>query len=159
MQEIQCKFVSLKKSKYTDSVEEKSGRYSQCSYNIPGYGISAWVVMAYLEVDYKKYYDEGMSEGELIEHCASFLSKPPVRKKYQKKKPRSLYGNLEPVVARWRSKKDASLYAVKVLPGFTNRLAVEFIIDERRNKHFWSEGITSLDVSRKKKKGSDDSIL
>lgn len=149
-----CKWVPVSKSSFVkDDSETRSGRYSQSHHNISGFGVNRWVVIGYLEVDYQRLQYEGKTEEEIIEGCAQYLSQPPARKKYQKKDPKPLYGALEPLPAPWRG---MGKYSVKPKPGFDNRLIVEFITDQRKNKNFWDEGPSlmggPIKITRKKKK-------
>lgn len=148
---IPCKWVKIKKSKIgRESDDEKCGVYSQTNHNISGFGIDRWVVSAYIEVDYKSLMNEGMTEEEIAEGCAAYLSVPPPRKKYQKKEPKPLYGKLEPLLAPWRG---VGKYSVKPKKGHENRLIIEFITDERKNKNFWGEGPNFLGTKTPKKPG------
>jgi len=142
MQDFKCELTLITESNYSNSKNLRSGRYSQSSYTFAGFGSSKWVVLVYLKVDYNKYYSEGFSESELLDACTEFLSRPPPRKKYQKRKPRSKYGTLKPVPSKW---KDG--YAVREKVGTRDVLIAELIIDERRNKNFWNEGLVTQDVS------------
>lgn len=153
---IPCEWVPIEKSSFIKDTEDlRSGRYSQCYFNVPGYGVSSWVVVGYLKVDYQKHLAEGKTLDEVAKDCADFLSQPPPRKKYQKKPSKPLYGALQPLPAPWLGRDKV---AVKAKPGFDNRLIVEFITDKRKNKNFWDEGpsllgnITTKKVKKKKEK-------
>lgn len=149
---IPCKWVPISKTTFCDGTDLKDGRYSQSYHNVPGFGVSQWVVLGYLEVDYQSLEYDGKTREEIIKGCAEFLSQPPPRKKYQKKTPKPPYGNLEPLPAPWLG---PDRYSVKPKPGFENRLIVEFITDQRKNKNFWGEGPTFIGgktkAARKKK--------
>lgn len=154
---IPCKLVPIAKTTFTDSEETKLGRYSQSYHNVSGFGVSQWVVMGYLEVDYQSLEYDGKTREEIVEGCAEFLSQPPPRKKYQKKKPKPKYGQLQPLPAPWLG---PNRYSVKQKPGFENRLIVEFITDQRKNKNFWGEGPTFIGgktkAARKKKEKTNE---
>lgn len=137
--EYNCKWVEIPQSQFLqDKSATRCGRYSQCSYNIAGFGINKWVVAGYLQIDqYDELIAEGKTEEEILEGCANFLSKPPPRKKYQKKTSAPLYGKLEPVLASWRGQ---GKYSFQKRKGFDNQFVVEFATDQRKNKNFWYEG-------------------
>lgn len=93
--------------------------------------------MGYLELDYQALEYDGKTREEIMDGCAEYLSQAPPRKKYQKKEPKPPYGKLEPLPAPWLGQNK---YSVKPKSGFDNRLIVEFITDQRKNKNFWEEG-------------------
>lgn len=145
---IECQWVKIPKSTFLEGEGERCGRYTQSTHQIKGFGVSKWVVAGYLEVDYQKYIDEGMTLDEVAKGCAEYLSVPPPRKKYQKKPSRPLYGSLTALPAPWLGKERVSVKAYK-----DNQLIVEFVTDERKNKNFWYEGMSALDTSNVKKPG------
>ena len=135
--EVECRFVPIPKNRVAEKPDKKLGLYTQSHYPIKGFGVKRWVISAYIELDYDKYRSEGYTDDQIAEGCARFLSKPPPRKKYQKKKPVPLYGQLEPLPALWR---DDAKYSFHKKNGFENRFVVQFITDQRKNKEFWDEG-------------------
>lgn len=151
MLEIECKWVKIPKSKMAyDDGERKCGRYTSCFTPIENFGVSNWVVAGYVEVEYQKYLDEGYSYDEIVEGCANFLSMPPPKVKYQKKAKPPKYGVLTPLLSSW---SEYGKYSVKPKKGFDNRLIVEFITNERKNKNFWSEGINYISTTKPSKRG------
>lgn len=135
--EIECSFVPIPKNRISQKEDTKLGLYTQSHYPIKNFGVKRWVISAYIELDYDKYVAEGYSDDDIVEACARYLSKPPERKKYQKKKPIALYGNLEPLPALW---KDDVKYSFHKKSGYNNRFVVQFITDQRKNPYFWDEG-------------------
>lgn len=129
---IECSFVSIKKSIYTTEEETKQGLYSSTVYNIPDFGVTKWVVCAYLSVDHKKYLDEGVTTRALIDGCLEHLNymPEPVRKTKKAQKPK--YGNLQPLVS-----KITGEYDIKYKD---DCIIVQLITDDRQNENFWGEG-------------------
>lgn len=145
---IPCEWVGITKSAFMqESKETKSGRYSQTNFNIPGYGFTSWVVVGYLKVDYNKYLLQNYTEEDVVTKCAEYLSKPPPRKKYQKRESKPLYGTLTPLPAPWRG---PGKFSLKKRPGFDDQLIVEMVTDQRKNNNFWGEGPSLLGKTRKK---------
>ena len=72
---------------------------------------------------------EGVSEEEIFNQCIEFLNQAPPRKKYAKKKPKPLYGNLVPYKSKF--KEDAN----------GKYIEAQFTTDDRRNKNFWRKGV------------------
>ncbi len=110
----------------TPGEQKKKGRYhGSMFWDIPGYGSKKWVVATRIRL-----IDDvsGLTDGEIIDGCVRFLNTPPPRKKYQKKKPKPKYGNLELHRAEIkRSKKETLISAL-------------FVIGDRKNKNFWGCG-------------------
>jgi hypothetical protein len=131
---IDCNFVTIKQfgnmaSDGTD--EERSGRYTGSMYSLRDYGSKRWVVLAYLQADFKKYREEGLKDPEIIKKCLNFLNEPEARKKYQKKESVPKYGRLELVHEN-----------IKFTNKFGSETAIlELIIDQRKNENFWGEGV------------------
>lgn len=125
---IQCQWRQLKKSPWTVEEETKCGRYHNSVFNVEGYGKSQWAICGYLEADFDKYLEEGMSEEDIIKGCVEYLNVTPTRKKYQKKKPVPKFGNLKLIQAKL---KEAD-----------NKRYIEIILgtDQRKSKMFWGEG-------------------
>ena len=132
MEPIECSFIPIKKSKYTVEEEMKDGLYSSSVYNIPEFGVTKWVVCAYLKADHKKHLDEGMTSKEFIDRCLEHLNymPEPVRKTKKAQKPK--YGNLQPLVSKITGEYDV-VYK-------DDRIIVQLITDDRQNPHFWGEG-------------------
>ena len=115
----------------------KNGFYSNSVYPIKGYGRDRWVIITHVDVDCEKYLAEGMSEKQIFQGCIDHLNQPPSRKKYAKKKPQPLYGELK-------------LYKAKIKEGESGKFVeAEIITNQRKNKHFWREG---MKITKKRKK-------
>ena len=75
----------------------KKGLYSGSNFfSIKGYGRDKWVVIVHIDVDYEKYFTEGLTQNKILDHCIEFLNLAPPRKKYAKKIPKPLDGELCP---------------------------------------------------------------
>lgn len=129
---IECSFIPIKKSKYAVDEETRDGLYSSSVYNVEGFGVTKWVVCAYLKVDHKKLLDEGMTSKALIDGCLEHLNymPEPVRKTKKPQKPK--YGNLQPLVSKITGEYDV-VYK-------DDRVIVQLITDDRQNPLFWGEG-------------------
>ena len=80
-------------------------------------------VGVYINVDYDQHlYD--ISEEEIVKRCIEYLNQPPPRKKYQKKKPQPLYGNLDPEALKYWTGEDSE---GKYIGGL-------LVTDQRKNK-------------------------
>ncbi len=90
-----------------------------------GYGAQVWAVIASLDVDLNKVaLEEDMLESEVVEACINYLNTPPPRKKYAKRTPQPLYGELQ--LYKYYPKDDG--------------VQVILLVDKRKSKHFWGEG-------------------
>jgi hypothetical protein len=119
----------------------KKGLYSRSNFfSIKGYGRDKWVVIAHIDVDYKKYVAEGLAENTIFNNCIEHLNLAPPRKKYAKKTPKPLYGELRPHKAIFKE-DEQGLYIEAYLT-----------TDQRKNKNFWGEGRTFRKRKRKTKK-------
>ena len=116
--------------------KKKSGRYHGSMWNVEGMGKTKWVVGVYIETDLDKYLSEGYTEEQIVAGCIEFLNKPPRRKKYARRTPRPLYGNLDAMPVQWRLMK-------KTFPGEEERTYIQAMIvtDRKKNRHFWGEGV------------------
>ena len=108
--------------------KKKNGFYSSGMYPICDYGRTKWVVIVHIDVDHEKYLNENMSENQIFQQCINFLSQPPPRKKYAKKKPKPLYGELQIYKAKFKEDQNGKF------------IEAEIITDQRKNKNFWREG-------------------
>lgn len=129
---IECSFVPIKKSKYATEEETKDGLYSSSVYNVEGFGVTKWVICAYLKVDHKKYLDEGMTSKALIDGCLAHLNYMPEPARKTKKPQKPKYGNLQPLVSKITGEYDV-VYK-------DDRVIVQLITDDRQNENFWYEG-------------------
>lgn len=133
LEKIECSFIPIKKSTFSNSQETKLGIYSNSIYTFPDYGTKKWIVYAYLKVDHKSFLDKGYSTKKLINGCLNFLNEIPESSRRSKKIQKCTYGKLEPLV----SKIDGD-YAVKYKD---DRVIIELITDDRQNPNFWGEGL------------------
>jgi len=109
--------------------KKRKGFYSHSVLPIKGLGRDKWIVLSHIDVDYKKYLSEGLSEEEIFQQCVDFLNKPLPRKKYAKKTPKPLYGQLTPYKAKFKEDENGEY------------IEAEFTTDQRKNKNFWRVGI------------------
>ena len=129
---IECCFIPIKKSQYATDEEVRDGLYSSSVYAFKEFGVSKWVFCAYLKVDHKKYFNEGMSSKQLIDGCLQFLNYVPEPARKTKKALKPKYGKIQPLVS-----KITGEYDVKYKD---DRVIVQLITDDRLNPHFWGEG-------------------
>jgi len=106
------------------------GRYIGCDFNFKTFGVKHWVIGVYIDIDHPKYLSEGLTEEEIIKQCIEYLNQPPPRKKYQKKKPVPLYGNLEEMPSRYAFKEDEEGAYIEIL----------LLTNQKKNKKFWGQG-------------------
>lgn len=130
---IECSFIPIKKSMFTNDEEVRDGLYSSTTYNFPEFGDTKWVFCAYLKVDHKKYFDEGMSSKQLIDGCLEHLNYVPEPARKTKKAQKPKYGKIQPLVS-----KITGEYDVKYKD---DRVIVQFITDDRQNPLLWGEGM------------------
>tara|TARA_R110002051_G_scaffold321931_2_gene411004 strand:+ start:1036 stop:1482 length:447 start_codon:yes stop_codon:yes gene_type:complete len=112
------------------NTKKKPGRYHGSNFNFKTFGTTQWVVGAYINVDYKSHLVEGLSEEDIIRGCIEYLNQTPPRKKYQKKKPVPLYGQLAELPHHYRFREDEEGTFIETL----------LITDQRKNKQFWGAG-------------------
>ena len=138
--DITCQFIDARE--YGDllpgQTETKKGRYHGSSFPVDGFGVDRWVVGAKIVVDdYEHFVGLGYSDDQIMQGCIDYLNTPPPRKKYQRRIKKPLYGQLG-IYRYYKKEKTEGVY-----------FEVLFTTDQRKNKHFWSEGQTSLYVSAK----------
>ena len=115
-------------------VEMKCGSYHGSFFNdVSAYGLKRWMIIATINVDFEASSEKELTEREVVEGCVNYLSLPPPRKKYAKKNPKPLYGNLE--LYKYYVKE-------KNLADNKTRVQVFIITDEKKNKYFWGEGVS-----------------
>jgi len=116
------------------AADMKCGVYHGSFFNdISTYGLKRWMILATIEVDFEACAELALTEREAVEGCVNYLNLPPPRKKYAKKSPKPLYGNLE-----------LYKYYVKEKNVTNNKMCVQIflITDQKKNKYFWGEGIS-----------------
>ena len=132
---IECSLREM--GEYGSALPDYNNRKRQGKYHgsdfygtVPSYGIKKWVVGVYIDVDYKPYLEECISEEDIVKRCIEFLNQPPPRRKYQKKKPQPLYGNIDEQPIRFNFKEDEDGTFIEAL----------LVTDEKKNKKFWGAG-------------------
>ena len=110
---------------------KKSGIYLGSNYVYPMYGAKRWAVGVYVEVEYDKYVEQGLTEEDIAKQCVEFLNTPPPRKKYQKKKPVPIYGTLDETPYLFRFKRDENGTFIEMT----------LMTDQRKNSNFWGMGL------------------
>lgn len=139
---IECTFRQIKNSKLE---ETRSGRYSQSMHwEIPEFGVSKWVILGYLDIDWQKLKNEDyLSETDILDRCLLHLNETPPRKKFQKKEPRPKFGKLEKYKAHFKVKNKPFII-------------VELLTDQHDNENFWAEGPLLSGVKIKKTKKEEE---
>lgn len=129
---IECEFIPIKKSLFTDVEETKMGIYSSGIFPaVPDFGTTKWVFSAYLKLNHKKYLDEGWTTKRIIDACLAHLNYMPENKRAKKaQKPK--FGNLQPLVSRVTGEYDVRYK--------DDRLVVRLVTDDRQNPNLWGEG-------------------
>ena len=121
--------------------KKKKGRYHGSFFAVDGFGINCWVVGVYIIIDdYEHYSNSGHTDEQIAQGCVDYLNKPPVRKKYQRRVSKPLYGKLEIYRADYKESEDGDYFEALL------------ITDERKNKHFWSEGQRIIAPRKRKKR-------
>jgi hypothetical protein len=129
---IPCKWREIPEFLYSRKGQpNRKARYHGSVFSqVKDFGSKRWVVCGYLEIDYEPYLREGVSKEEVARRCIEYLNRPPDRKKYQKKKVKPLYGSL--TLYDYKFKNDGAPY-----------IEVVVVTDERKNKNFWGQGIST----------------
>ena len=111
---------------------KREGKYHGSDFygTVPDYGIKKWVVGVYIDVNYQSHLDDHTSEEDVVRRCIEYLNQPPPRKKYQKKKPQPLYGNLDSEPLRYWVGEDSNGKYIGAL----------LVTDQKKNKKFWGAG-------------------
>ena len=109
--------------------KKRKGFYSHTVVSVKGLGKDKWLIIVHIDVDYESYLHENISEKDICLQCIDFLNQPPGRKKYAKKKPKSLYGHLTLHSAQFKE------------DGNGKYIEAELTTDQRKNKNFWCEGV------------------
>ena len=118
---------------YEPDILKKGTYHGSVWHDVEGWGIKKWVVTAILDVDHRTLIAEGMSMEEILAGCFAFLNMPPERKKFQRRKRKPLYGNLEPYPHR---------HGTKIVDG-KEYIWVALVTDKRKCKEFFGEGFKS----------------
>jgi len=110
------------------SNKKRQGKYHGSEFHFEGYGIKKWVVGVYIEYD--DQLNTEMSHDDIVRGCIEYLNQPPPRKKYQKKKPKPQFGNIDKTPYSFRFNQDENGSYIEAL----------LITDQRKNKKFWGAG-------------------
>ena len=95
----------------------RKGFYSHTIVPMRGLGRDKWLIVVHIDVDHEIYLSDGASEEDICCQCVDFLTQPPPRKKYAKKKPKPLYGDLTLYKAKFKEdEKDPFSSAEDELP-------------------------------------------
>jgi len=87
--------------------ELRHGKYHGSNFwQVPGYGVNRWAVVANFQVDWKKLRKTGVDDVEIFRGCVKFLNKPPKRKKFARRQTKPLYGNISPDPVQISFKED-----------------------------------------------------
>lgn len=130
---IPCNFIPRREFGNTcpEAGPEKCGSYHGSVWNeVKGFGTKKWVVGGYISVDYQKYRADGLTDEEILRGCVEFLNCPPKRKKYAKRTPRPLYGNLDDMPIRHKFMEKNGKHCIMMI----------LVTNQRKNKHFHGEG-------------------
>jgi hypothetical protein len=120
--------------------KRKLGRYHRSYFSdVPGYGRTAWVVMAGICCDVEGLLEQGKTVVEIVKECIDYLNELPIRKRKTKRKRKPLYGKLDFYKAQIKEGENGEKY-----------IAAMIITDQRKNKHFWGEG--NIINARKRKR-------
>lgn len=132
---IECSLREM--SEYGSALPDYNKRKRQGKYHgsdfysvVSGYGVKKWVVGVYIDVDYSPHLNEHISEEDIVKRCIEFLNQPPPRRKYQKKKPQPLYGNIDATPIRFSFKEDENGTFIEAL----------LATDQKKNNKFWGAG-------------------
>jgi len=111
-----------------NSNEKKLGRYSGSYW--AGVPKKRYPVLVYIDGDFDFYINDGFSAEEVAWACVNFLNIPPPRKKYARRAPKPLYGELD-------------LIRCSLKRGDENKSYFEMVIttEQPKNKYFWGEGL------------------
>jgi len=122
---------------------KKSGSYhGSVWHEVSGFGVSKWVVGCYVIVDYEKLRSDGMVDEEILRGCIEYLNCPPKRKKYAKRTPKPLYGNLDAMPVRHLFKEKDGKKCIMMM----------LVTDQRKNRNFFGEGQSHVYRKKRKKK-------
>ena len=109
--------------------QTKRGRYAGSRYS--GVGADRYGVVAYLDADFSSLLDRDLTDGDVVLGCLTHLNQPPARKKYAKRAPKPLYGDLNLVRQQRRTTADGEIYFIVVMS-----------TDQKENKNFWGTGLS-----------------
>ena len=130
-EKVECRFRKLREygSVLPDWNPDSTrlGRYSGSRWNaVPK---NRYSVLAYIDGNFEDLSAQGMNEEDIVWACVNFLNTPPPRKKYAKRTPKPLYGELCIVKHIARRDEAGKLYFEVVLS-----------TEQKKNRYFWGVG-------------------
>tara|TARA_B100000676_G_C17583066_1_gene583024 strand:+ start:174 stop:596 length:423 start_codon:yes stop_codon:yes gene_type:complete len=133
---IPCELLDLREWEgilaYDSEEERRKGRYhGSFFHNVDEFGVKKWVVGGYILVDWEELREKGSTPEEIVQGCLKFLNQPPPRKKFQRRRRKPLYGNLDQIPVRFKLREKKEKSCIEIL----------FVTDKRKCKQFWGEGI------------------
>ena len=145
--EFECQLVELNEFQAVRMNSEENGdetrfaRYHGSNFwSIKGFGVNRWVIGGYIAIDWKQLMQEGHSVEDIYRGCVKFLNKPPVRRKFQKRITKPLFGILQPEPVKLTPRERDGQLVLEVL----------MITNKRRSRFVWGEG-QSVPVKMKRR--------
>ena len=123
---IECSLRPM--GEYGSALPNYNNKKRQGKYHGSEFHFEGWVVGVY--INYDGVLDEQLSHDDIVRGCIEYLNQPPPRKKYQKKKPQPLFGNIDKAPYSFRFNQDDNGSYIEAL----------LITDQRKNKKFWGAG-------------------
>lgn len=126
-------YPSLRYSSEENETDTRLARYHGSNFwSIKGFGVSRWVIGGYIVIDWKQLLSEGHSIEDVYRGCVKFLNKPPVRRKFQKRITKPLFGILQPEPVKLTPREKDGQLVLEVL----------MLTNKRKSKFVWGEGQT-----------------
>ena len=111
-----------------NSHEKRLGRYSGSWW--AGIPKKRYPVLVYVDGEFDSHIEEGLSMEEIAWACINFLNTPPERKKFARRTPKPLYGELDLVRCVHKKNDEGRSYFELVIS-----------TEQQRNRYFWGEGL------------------
>jgi hypothetical protein len=135
--EFECAFMklheypSLRMNSAEGGTDLRGARYhGSMFWSVKGFGTIRWVIAGYIVLDWEELLSQGLTKEEIFKGCAKFLNKPPVRKKFEKRITKPLYGMLQPDPVKVTLREKDGVKVLEVLA----------ITNKRKSKWVWGEG-------------------
>ena len=135
--EFECAFMklheypSLRMNSAEGGTDLRGARYhGSMFWSVKGFGTIRWVIAGYIVLDWEELLSQGLTKEEILKGCAKFLNKPPVRKKFEKRITKPLYGMLHPDPVKVTLREKDGVKVLEVLA----------ITNKRKSKWVWGEG-------------------
>lgn len=135
--EFNCTFMKLHEypslgiNSTEDPDERRGARYhGSMFWKVKGFGVTRWVIAGYIILDWEELIDQGYTKEDIFKGCAKFLNKPPVRKKFQKRITKPLYGAIQPEALKVALREKNGVKVLEVLA----------VTNKRKSKWVWGEG-------------------